>query len=120
MRLVAASVHLGLSETERVEHARLLTDLLAGRREEVILGGDLNEEQDGPAASWISGRYWDVFARAGEEPGPTFPGSDPRARIDYLFASAGVTVARAWVGGEAFASLSDHRPVFADVEVGGG
>jgi endonuclease/exonuclease/phosphatase family metal-dependent hydrolase len=118
LRLVAAAVHLGLSEAERAEHARVLTDLLAGRREAVIVGGDLNEEKDGRAVSWISGRYWDVFARAGGEPGSTFPGLDPRARIDYLFATAGVTVTRAWVGGSSFAPLSDHRPVFADVQVG--
>jgi endonuclease/exonuclease/phosphatase family metal-dependent hydrolase len=118
LRLVAAAVHLGLSETERAEHARILTDLLAGRREAVILGGDLNEEEDGRAASWVAGRYWDAFAAAGDGSPHTFPGADPRARIDYLFVSDGVTVSRAWVGKEPFGTLSDHLPVFADLEIG--
>jgi endonuclease/exonuclease/phosphatase family metal-dependent hydrolase len=117
LRVVAAAVHLGLSESERLEHARVLTDLVAGRREAVIIGGDLNEDEDGRAASWVAGRYWDAFAAAGDGSPHTFPGVDPRARIDYLFVSEGVTVSRAWVGGPPFRVLSDHLPVFADLEV---
>jgi endonuclease/exonuclease/phosphatase family metal-dependent hydrolase len=114
VRVSAGSVHLGLSGEERAEHARELTDLLAGR-EPVVLGGDLNEGPDGPAAGWIADRYWDA-ARDG---GRTFPAWEPRARIDYLFVSEGVTVGRAWVGGQRFAGLSDHLPVLADLEVEG-
>lgn len=112
-RATAGSVHLGLSGEERVEHARQLTDLLAGR-EPVVLGGDLNEGPDGPASSWIADRYWDAARHAG----PTFPAWEPRARIDYLFVSEGITVERAWVGGDPFARLSDHLPVLADLEIG--
>jgi len=107
-------VHLGLSGEERTEHARELTDLLAGR-EPVVLGGDLNEGPEEPAARWIAGRYWD----AARESGRTFPSWEPRARIDYLFVSEGVAVERAWVGGERFARLSDHLPVLADLELEG-
>jgi endonuclease/exonuclease/phosphatase family metal-dependent hydrolase len=113
-RLGLAALHLGLSGRERVEQARLLTDLLAGRQP-MILGGDLNEEPDAPAASWIRERYWDT---AGEEANLTFPGLDPRARIDYLFVSEGIAVERAWVGGESFVRLSDHLPVLADLTIG--
>jgi endonuclease/exonuclease/phosphatase family metal-dependent hydrolase len=116
LRLAAAAFHLGLAERERVEHARLVTDVLAGRREAVILGGDLNEEPDGGAASWIAARFWDVFQAAGDGPSPTFPGAEPRDRIDYLFVSEGLSVSRAWVGGDLFGAVSDHRPVFADLE----
>ena len=111
-RASAGAVHLGLSGEERVEHVRGLTDLLAGR-EPVLLGGDLNEGPDEPAARWIADRYWDVARDAG----PTFPAWEPRARIDYLFVSEGVRVERAWVGGERFAGLSDHLPVLADLEL---
>jgi endonuclease/exonuclease/phosphatase family metal-dependent hydrolase len=115
-RLVVASVHLGLAEGERLEHARLVTDLLAGRREPIVLGGDLNEEADGRAVSWIAARFWDALQVAGEGQAPSFPGFDPRVRIDYLFISEGLAVSRAWVGGEGFGAISDHRPVFADLE----
>lgn len=111
-RATAAAVHLGLSGKERAEHARELTDLLAGR-EPVILGGDLNEAANEPAAMWIGDRYWDAASAAGR----TFPSWEPRARIDYLFVSDGISVARAWVGGARFAGLSDHLPVLADVEL---
>jgi endonuclease/exonuclease/phosphatase family metal-dependent hydrolase len=113
-RATAGAVHLGLSGQERTEHARELTDLLAGR-EPVILGGDLNEGPEEPAASWMAARYWD----AARGSGPTFPAWAPRARIDYLFLSQGIRVERAWVGGEPFGRLSDHLPVLADLEVEG-
>jgi endonuclease/exonuclease/phosphatase family metal-dependent hydrolase len=113
-RATAGSVHLGLSGEERVEHARELTDLLAGR-EPVLLGGDLNEAGNEPAAGWIAARYWDVAREAGR----TFPSWEPRARIDYLFVSEGVRIERAWVGGGRFAGLSDHLPVLADLELVG-
>jgi endonuclease/exonuclease/phosphatase family metal-dependent hydrolase len=113
-RATAGSVHLGLSGEERVEHARELTDLLAGR-EPVLLGGDLNEAGNESAAGWIAARYWDVAREAGR----TFPSWEPRARIDYLFVSEGVRIERAWVGEGRFAGLSDHLPVLADLELDG-
>jgi endonuclease/exonuclease/phosphatase family metal-dependent hydrolase len=111
-RATAGAVHLGLSRRERASHARELTDLLAGR-EPVILGGDLNEGADEPAARWIAERYRDVASEGGR----TFPAWEPRARIDYLFVSEGVRVERAWVGDARFARLSDHLPVVADLEL---
>jgi endonuclease/exonuclease/phosphatase family metal-dependent hydrolase len=115
-RLTAASVHLGLSDPERVRHAKELTDFLAGLPGPQVLGGDLNEGSERPAAAWISERLWDAFVAAGEGPGETFPSRNPRARIDYIFVSQGITVERAWVGdAPAKIESSDHRPVFADV-----
>lgn len=112
-RLMIVAVHLGLSPDERREHARIITDLLAGLRHPVVVGGDLNEGPEGPAASWIGARYWDVSSAAGEGQGLTFPSVEPRARIDYLFVSSGVRVEQAWVADEA-RDASDHLPVVAD------
>jgi endonuclease/exonuclease/phosphatase family metal-dependent hydrolase len=115
-RLTAASVHLGLSDPERVRHAKELTNFLAGLPGPLVLGGDLNEGPERPAAAWISERFWDAFSGAGDGPGETFPSGKPRARIDYLFLSQGITAERAWVGDDpAQIEASDHRPVFADV-----
>lgn len=114
-RVTAVCVHLGVSDPERVRHAKELTDLLAGLPSPLVLGGDLNEGPERPAVSWIAARLWDAFAAAGEGPAETFPSSAPRARIDYLFVSEGVAVQRARVGGDAEAS--DHLPVVADVEL---
>jgi len=121
LRIWAGSVHLGLSDAERVRHAEELTDALAGLTGPVLLGGDLNEDPDRPAARWISERFWDSFDERGDGVGHTFPSADPRARIDYLFVSEGVRVDAAWVkDGPAVAQASDHLPVFADVFVGDG
>lgn len=119
VRLTLASVHLGVSDRERVQHATELTDALAGITTPVLLGGDLNETPDRPAARWIAERYWDAFERAGVGPSETFPTTDPRARIDYLFVSEGVQVQRAWVGGgPKVQEASDHLSVWAEVELG--
>lgn len=113
-RVHTAAVHLGLSGPERIEHARVLTDLVAGRHP-LLVGGDLNEGPEGPAAGWIGERYWDAHV---PEAVPTFPSTAPRARIDYLFVSDGVRVERLVLGGPGLAPLSDHLPVVADVSVG--
>jgi endonuclease/exonuclease/phosphatase family metal-dependent hydrolase len=112
-RLSAAAVHLGLSAPERIEHARLLTDSLAGH-DVVVLGGDLNEGPDGPASSWIAERLWDVLR---DTDGPSFPSRTPTTRIDYLFVSETLLPARSWVGGDVYRELSDHLPVLADLSV---
>jgi endonuclease/exonuclease/phosphatase family metal-dependent hydrolase len=119
-RVTLASLHLGLSGRERVAHARQLTDLFAGVPHPLIAGGDLNEGPQGEAAAWIAERYWDAFARAAPEgeAGHTFPAAAPRARIDYVFVSDGLTVERCWIGPVAGAT-SDHLPVFAELEVEG-
>lgn len=116
VRLTVGAVHLGLSGEERVDHARVVTDLVAGEHR-VIVGGDLNEGPTGPAASWIGARYFDAFVGAGEDDGFTFPSREPRARIDYLFVSEGITVEGAWTPRDPFAALSDHLPVLADLRM---
>jgi endonuclease/exonuclease/phosphatase family metal-dependent hydrolase len=112
------SVHFGLSDAERVLHARELTDALAGMEPPVVLGGDLNEGPAGKAAAWVADRFWDAWPE-GAEGGETFPAREPRARIDYLFVSAGVRVDRCWIEATAEGNAaSDHLPLFADVDVG--
>jgi endonuclease/exonuclease/phosphatase family metal-dependent hydrolase len=112
LRLWAAAVHLGLSAEERAEHALVILDLLDGRQP-VILGGDLNEDPLGRAAS----RFADELQDAGTGGEPTFPAREPRARIDYVFVAPGISVDRVWHGAERLRSLSDHLPVLADVTV---
>ena len=117
-RLTAVSAHLGLFPRERQQHARELTDHLASLDEPVVLGGDLNERPDAPAARWITARLFDAFGEAGEGPGETFPARAPTARIDYLFVRGDLRVARAWVPQEEeMGRASDHRPVIAELEL---
>jgi endonuclease/exonuclease/phosphatase family metal-dependent hydrolase len=114
-RLWVVSVHLGLSGRERISHARALTDLLA-TRDPAIVGGDLNEDAAGEAALWIAKRYWDAAAESAEA--ATFPASEPRSRIDFVFVSQGIRVQRTWTGDARFVGLSDHLPVMVDLALG--
>lgn len=119
-RLWAIAVHLGLSPPERRRHAQELTDLVAGLRGPVVVGGDLNETPDRTAATWIGERLWDAWLLGGDVAGVTFPAGDPTARIDYLFVSEGVRVEGALVpDGFGASEASDHRPVVAELSLAG-
>jgi endonuclease/exonuclease/phosphatase family metal-dependent hydrolase len=116
-RVWAVSIHLGLAPTERNAHVHELTDLCAGLAGgPVVIGGDLNATPDERAVRWLADRYWDAWATMATGGGETFPARDPTARIDYLFASAGLRVvsARVPVGAE---EASDHLPLAAELEV---
>jgi endonuclease/exonuclease/phosphatase family metal-dependent hydrolase len=117
-RLTAVSAHLGLAPVERGHHARELTDSLAATDVPLILGIDLNEGPDGPAARWVGERLFDAAAMAGQGPRATFPARGPTVRIDFLFVNQSVSVVRSWVPStQAAAEASDHRPVLAEVEI---
>jgi endonuclease/exonuclease/phosphatase family metal-dependent hydrolase len=117
--MTAVSTHLGLVPAERVEHARELTDRLAAEETPVVVGADLNESPEAPAARWIGARYFDAFAQVGEGTGPTFPAAAPTARIDYLFVGGAVSVQRVWVPeGREAVRASDHLPVVANLDIG--
>ena len=126
-RVWAISTHLGLAPTERNAHVHELTELsegLAGGP--VVIGGDLNATPDERAVRWLADRYPDAWATARDlagrsdagrpDAGATFPARDPTARIDFLFASAGLRVISAGVASGAEAA-SDHLPVSAELEV---
>jgi endonuclease/exonuclease/phosphatase family metal-dependent hydrolase len=116
--LTAVSAHLGLAPGERERHARELTDHVAGVDGALILGVDLNEGPDGPAARWIAERLFDAGAHAGVGMRDTFPALGPTARIDYVFVNQAASVTRSWVASaQAAVEASDHRPVLAEVEI---
>lgn len=116
--LTAVSAHLGLVPRERERHARELSDHVGGIDGPLILGVDLNEGPDGPAARWLAERLFDAGAHAGGGAPETFPAGSPTARIDYVFVNEGASVTRCWVGSApAAVRASDHRPVLAEVEI---
>lgn len=117
-RLAAVSAHLGLVPREREQHARELTDLVAGIDGPVVVGADLNEGAESPAARWIGERLYDGFLRPDGRSELTFPARVPTVRIDYVFVSEAIRPIRSWVpAGPAVGLASDHRPVLADLEV---
>lgn len=116
--LTAVSTHLGLSPKEREQHARELTDVLSGIEGPLVVGADLNEGPESPAARWIGQRFFDALVRPDGHSELTFPARVPTVRIDFLFVNEAVRPLRSWVGsGQAVTLASDHRPVLADLEV---
>lgn len=117
VRCWMVSVHLGLDGGERGRHVRELLGIVdeLERSAPVVLGGDLNATPEARSVAAIGARLADVSA--GADPAPTFPAPDPSARIDHLFASAGVRVATTWTGADGAARASDHLPVVADLEL---
>jgi endonuclease/exonuclease/phosphatase family metal-dependent hydrolase len=115
-RLWVVSVHLGLAPVERNAHVSELTDVCAGLAgAPIVLGGDLNATPDQRAPGWLADRCWDAWATAGVGEGATFPAREPTARIDYVFASAGLSVASAVV--VAAPDASDHLPVVVELVI---
>lgn len=117
-RVWAVSVHLGLRSEERRRHAEHLADAVRGLDGPTLLGGDLNETPDRPAASFLSSRFWDAWPLGGDLTGETFPSDDPTARIDYLFLTEGIRVVHALVPADAdVRSASDHLPLVVELDL---
>jgi Metal-dependent hydrolase len=104
--LSVAATHLSFRKAEGPAQLSALVELLDRRPAPRVLLGDLNLAPE---------LVEPVLAAAGYQiaaTGPTFPARAPRSRIDYV-AVAGLEV----VSAEApETSLSDHRPVVAEVD----
>ena len=110
--LTVASLHLGLVPKERGRHARLVLDALAGAQD-VVLAGDLNENETGRAHRAIAGRYPRVSAALA-----TFPSRDPQWVLDSIFASPSLVVqagAPVEIDEGDLVAATDHRPVWVEV-----
>ncbi len=115
--LTVACVHLSLRPAERAEHVRTLLAELAGA-EPLVVAGDLNE---GPGGTAWRRLVEEGGLRQVAPDGPTYPAATPRHTLDVVLASPGVAVRsrREVLLPEAvWARASDHRPVWADLEVG--
>jgi endonuclease/exonuclease/phosphatase family metal-dependent hydrolase len=115
-RLRVICVHLGLHPAERALHARQLLEIVDGHDGPAIVAGDLNARPTQDAPRILAEHLHDVWPPALGE-GSTYPAGSPSARIDYLFVTAGVEVVDARV---IASSVSDHRPVVAELEIPGG
>ncbi|NAZ87703.1 endonuclease/exonuclease/phosphatase family protein [Kineococcus indalonis] len=122
--VLVRSVHLGLEEGERLEHAGLLlpgTDPAgpcapwAGAP--LVVAGDLNEGPDGPARGVLRGGLTDAAQAVGTG-FPTFPARAPRRRIDAVLTDPRLTVTAVRTPAvERAADATDHLAVVADLLV---
>jgi endonuclease/exonuclease/phosphatase family metal-dependent hydrolase len=109
------SVHLGLDETERKQHARDLRGRDAAY-EHLVLAGDLNDLPGSRTWQELGAGLVDAWEVAGDGPGLTFSARRPRRRIDGVLVSSGLRPTAAHVPGDGMvAQASDHRPVVVDL-----
>jgi endonuclease/exonuclease/phosphatase family metal-dependent hydrolase len=110
--LRVASVHLGVSAPERLDHVEQLVERLTAARLPVVVAGDLNEQPNGPA--------WQAFSAIVTDPAPeapmTFSTRRPRRRIDAVLTGPQVETVEygQWSPDRRDAELaSDHLPVLS-------
>ncbi|NRQ37835.1 endonuclease/exonuclease/phosphatase [Nonomuraea sp. NN258] len=125
VRLAAGSLHLDLHQAARMRHtveALAHLERAAARfGAAAVIGADVNEQAHQPVWRYLAGRLTDCYAAAPAGAGPTFPAAGPRARVDSVFATRGITVEECGVPGAEIADLagaSDHLPVLARLRVG--
>ncbi|GAA1179764.1 endonuclease/exonuclease/phosphatase family protein [Ornithinimicrobium humiphilum] len=119
--VTAVSIHLPLKGEQRVEHVgtvlrELSDDLSIPEDAPLVVGGDLNEDDAGPAWGVVAARLQEV-----SDDRPTFPAASPHRRIDAIFARGHASVVPgdpALLDGLALAGASDHVPVWVDLTFG--
>jgi len=113
--IAVASVHLSLNARERAAHAQVILDTVDVGGE-VVLAGDLNEDETGEAWKAFAGVMRLVSPRT-----PTYPSHRPRKVLDVIFASPGLPAGPHVDVPIAEADLvagSDHRPTWVDLVLG--
>lgn len=111
--LAVLGTHLDLEPAARHDSAcRLRAQVPDG--EPLVVGADVNESAGEPAWQVLASGLVDV----GRDLGPTFPARQPRRRIDALLVDPSLVVLHAEV--PATGLVSDHLPIVADLQVGGG
>ncbi|MFI5491976.1 endonuclease/exonuclease/phosphatase family protein [Actinoplanes sp. NPDC051859] len=107
--------HLATDPAERPDQAAQWKAALSVVEGPLIAGGDLNEGPGGGAWRTVADGLVDTGGRGGGA-ALTFPATLPRQRLDGLFVSADIEVARYDViDSDVARRASDHLPVCADL-----
>lgn len=101
----------------RARQVRQILRMMRADPRPKILLGDLNDGADSEAVTLLSRALADVFTQKGEGPAGTYPLPLflPPLRLDYVFASEGLSPLRSFV---LPSDASDHYPLIADFATG--
>lgn len=116
--LAVAGSHFSLDAGERLAMAGEVTARLAALEAgPAVLGADVNDVPGSAVWSALTAALRDTHAVAPFGAAATFPACAPDRRIDAVFASPGIAVARCGVAPGLIdpARASDHLPVVADL-----
>ncbi len=109
-KLSVFCTHWGLTRDERLRQAQDVGRWIAKAESPVLLCGDLNENSSGAAVGLLLSKTGLLDAGARSDL-PTYPADVPRARIDYVLHSPGLTAANVEI---ISTSASDHCPLLVD------
>lgn len=117
------NTHLHTTAADRVVQVQAITNLIGTPSEPTVLVGDLNARPTEASLQPLYGILLDSWILAGSGAGFTYPAETdrlPDRRIDYIFASEGVTVSQVDVALGSLTTLaSDHYPVVAEIALPG-
>lgn len=114
-KYVVVNTHLSLTNEERLESVKIITDAVEIYDKPIFLMGDLNATPDSEPITFLQDK-WQILSNPKQL---TSPSVNPRSTIDYIlgYTAKGETYAkyRAHVIDEQVAS--DHRPLFVDIRL---
>lgn len=114
-KYVVVNTHLSLTNEERLESVKIITDAVSSYSKPVFLMGDLNATPESEPISFLQDQ-WQILSNPKQH---TSPSVNPRVTIDYIlgYTANGQTYAKyqAQVIDEQVAS--DHRPLFVDIRL---
>ena len=105
--------HLEVSSSElRLEQVKFIRKKLKKISNPVFLAGDMNAEPDSPEMEFLR-KGWDELTNREL----TFSTMSPSIKIDYIYAKKGAGVKLIETAVDRRRLLSDHFPIYADVEI---
>jgi endonuclease/exonuclease/phosphatase family metal-dependent hydrolase/Icc-related predicted phosphoesterase len=114
-KYIVVNTHLSLTEEERVESVKIITEAVKDFDKPVFLVGDLNATPDSAPIQLLK-TDWQILSDPKQH---SYPSNNPNVTIDYIlgYTANGETYAKykAEVVNDPIAS--DHRPVYVDIRL---
>ncbi len=105
--------HLSLHEQDRVTSVGIIRDIVSKLKKPVFIAGDMNAR---PTSKPITA-FKEYATLLSDDSQFTFPSTNPRICIDYIFGSNGsFSVLKNHIFNDTLAS--DHHPLYVDVKIG--
>ena len=114
-KYVVVNTHLSLTNEERLESVKIITDAVEIYDKPVFLMGDLNATPDSEPITFLQDK-WQILSNPKQ---PTSPSVNPRSTIDYIlgYTAKGQTYAKYGTHVIDEQVASDHRPLFVDIRL---
>lgn len=114
-RYVVVNTHLSLTNEERLESVKIITEAIKHYEKPVFLLGDLNAEPGEDPIKYLE-KDWQILTNTNAK---TFPSTEPDVTIDYVlgYKAKGETYAKFQARVLEDKITSDHRPLFVDIRL---